>query len=437
MPIKFRISIGSATLRVNGQVVGAIHNVELTNPTPAEVKAALAPMADMLAGRPVNIQGARGAADARKLGGHLTRGEVMQKDAVFSSCRQFRWSLSRIWDDRPPMLVIGLNPSTADENTDDPTIRRDIGFARREGCGGLIKCNLFGWRSTDPLGLLATDDPVGEANADYIAAAALKAGVVVAAWGAGKPALAKLIAERGAHTLALLKTMGVAVKCFGLTGAGLPKHPLYLKATTPLAAAPEPDWEAIPFSLSCTWCDAQAPNKREEADKLGWRDIEYNDGAGFNFLGTCPTCARDEAEQARTWADKTEAESGVTLPDDPAAPTAVPLDTNGKPSGLICGPIYIPAAGTGFDGSPVAAPVCGSPGCPFPAAPGRPYCLTHGVALPDDPVAGTGFDGSRLAAAIDPAAGVPLPEFDGSRERVAHGKGCPAEGGRGGSCFCK
>ncbi|WP_368188730.1 DUF1643 domain-containing protein [Aeromonas sp. R7-3] len=73
------------------------------------------------------------------------------RHAVFSPCRTYRYALSRVWaTDKPYALFIGLNPSTADETLDDPTIRRCIDFAKRRGYGGLVMANLFAYRATDP-----------------------------------------------------------------------------------------------------------------------------------------------------------------------------------------------------------------------------------------------------------------------------------------------
>ena len=104
--------------------------------------------------------------------------------AKFSPCRTWRYLLWRTWGDpdRRAMFV-GLNPSTADETQDDPTVRRCLGFARAWGFGGLMMTNLFGLRSTDPRGLLAVDDPVGPGNDAAILAQARRCPLVVLAWG--------------------------------------------------------------------------------------------------------------------------------------------------------------------------------------------------------------------------------------------------------------
>lgn len=152
------------------------------------------------------------------------------KGATFSPDRRYRYRLWRQWGAGHTLVVIGLNPSTADEDVDDPTIRRCIGFAKREGCGRLEMLNLFAFRSTQPELLYRVDDPVGSENDDTIAGVCLTASVVIAAWGAEKIAqdraerVRKLLAEYGAPDLS----------CLGRTMAGSPRHPLYLRGDTPI-----------------------------------------------------------------------------------------------------------------------------------------------------------------------------------------------------------
>jgi hypothetical protein len=149
---------------------------------------------------------------------------MMNKGAIFSPCRKYRYTLTRIWTDKKPFaLFVCLNPSTADENKDDPTIRRCIRFAESWGYGGLVMCNLFAYRSTDPKALYQIDHKVGPMveNWNYVKVQSQEAGVTVAAWGvhgtlkdAGGYALKELLSNP--HYLALTK-------------GGHPKHPLYLK----------------------------------------------------------------------------------------------------------------------------------------------------------------------------------------------------------------
>jgi hypothetical protein len=120
-------------------------------------------------------------------------------------------------------VFVGLNPSTADEQADDPTVRRCVGFARRWNFGGLILVNLFAYRSTDPAGLLAVDDPIGPANDKHILASARTAERVVLAWG-----IRGRLLDRDRHVLSLLP----GAYCLGVTKDGHPKYPLYLAGNT-------------------------------------------------------------------------------------------------------------------------------------------------------------------------------------------------------------
>lgn len=145
--------------------------------------------------------------------------------AIFSEDRTYRYALTRRWGHGAPLVVIGLNPSTADELADDPTIRRCIGFARREGCCGLVMLNAFALRATDPRVMLAHPEPVGPSNDEIIRRHTVGVELVVFAWGA-----------HGGHRgrdreLQRLVPNGL---CFGATKDGHPKHPLYLKSDTPL-----------------------------------------------------------------------------------------------------------------------------------------------------------------------------------------------------------
>lgn len=148
--------------------------------------------------------------------------------AVLSSCRTYRYALSRVWDaSKPYALFIGLNPSTADEWEDDPTIRRCIGFAKGWGYGGLVMANLFAYRATEPAKMMEARDPVGVTNDDWLVELASQAGVVIAAWGNQGAFL-----QRSTHVKALLPTLHY----LKLNQSEEPAHPLYLKSTlTPVS----------------------------------------------------------------------------------------------------------------------------------------------------------------------------------------------------------
>lgn len=146
--------------------------------------------------------------------------------AVFSRDRAYRYLLWRNWSAHGPlMLFIGLNPSTADEHTNDPTIRRCIGFAHENSARGLLVANLYGFRATQPADLFAARDPVGARNNFWIAKAHAWADVNVACWGVHGAR-----GDRARRVFAMLEE----VCCLGVSQAGWPRHPLYLKRGTPL-----------------------------------------------------------------------------------------------------------------------------------------------------------------------------------------------------------
>ncbi len=148
--------------------------------------------------------------------------------AVFSPDRRYRYVLRRPINamlENGTCLFIGLNPSTADEEHDDPTIRRCKGFARAWGYSLLVVCNLFAYRATDPTDMKAQDDPVGPDNDRVLIAEATSAHLVVLAWGNDGAFLGR--SSRVLDILGSLTTFHL-----GLTKAGEPKHPLYLASIT-------------------------------------------------------------------------------------------------------------------------------------------------------------------------------------------------------------
>lgn len=151
--------------------------------------------------------------------------------ATFSETGLYRYTLSRTWEPaKPRMAWIMLNPSTADAEVDDPTIRRCIGFAKREGCGGIEVLNLYALRATTPKELRGHPDPEGPDNplawaeTLYDPAPA----VVVAAWGMTAASLRLPPSE------ALRGYCGPPMRCLGTTRDGFPRHPSRLKAAQPL-----------------------------------------------------------------------------------------------------------------------------------------------------------------------------------------------------------
>ena len=145
----------------------------------------------------------------------------MARNATFSRCKQYRYTLSRQWDQGDSVIFIGLNPSTANDKHDDPTVRRCIGFAKSWGFGRLVLVNLFGFRATDPSVLTTIDDPIGPSNDRVIRQILNDMSLVVVAWGTRGRML-----ERDQRLLSWLPHP----YCLGLTKSGFPKHPLYLRA---------------------------------------------------------------------------------------------------------------------------------------------------------------------------------------------------------------
>ncbi len=150
----------------------------------------------------------------------------MIRQAVLSDDGVYRWSLSRVWDQSLPQVAwVMLNPSTADGEQDDPTVRKCIGFSQRWGYGSLVIVNLFAFRATKPRDLVAAQNAgvnvTGRENEAWITKAVSESAAVVAAWGSHDAAFA-------ASYLAL-KTgslRGAPLRCIGRNANGAPTHPL-------------------------------------------------------------------------------------------------------------------------------------------------------------------------------------------------------------------
>lgn len=160
----------------------------------------------------------------------------MSKLCEFSPCRKYRYTLWRDWPmelglDTDPdraalskhyVQFIGLNPSTADDTQDDPTMRRCIDFAKRWGYGAFCMTNLFAFRATDPRDMKAHATPIGDENDRWIAEIASGAHIVIAAWGNDGVHL-----DRAARVMKALPLL----HCLKVTNTGQPSHPLYLPSS--------------------------------------------------------------------------------------------------------------------------------------------------------------------------------------------------------------
>lgn len=151
--------------------------------------------------------------------------------AVLSDDREYRYRLRRTWDaEKPTVAFLMLNPSTADEKENDPTIRRCVGFAEDWGFGSLVVANLFALRATDPSELRGHPAPVGPENDRHLREVCDEAEKVVAAWGTDGD-----LDDREREVADLLD---VQLHALDTTKDGHPNHPLY----QPKDAEPSP-WD--------------------------------------------------------------------------------------------------------------------------------------------------------------------------------------------------
>jgi len=151
--------------------------------------------------------------------------------ALYSDCEAYRYRLDRQWSDAAPLVWIMLNPSTATELANDPTIARCETRARTGGFGGVRIVNLFAYRATAPADLKRAAAPIGPNNDTALVGACGGAGLVVAGWG-----IHGAHENRAATVLRILRDRGVQIHTLGLTQHGHPRHPLYVA----YAAQPEP-----------------------------------------------------------------------------------------------------------------------------------------------------------------------------------------------------
>ncbi len=144
--------------------------------------------------------------------------------AVFSDCGAYRYSLCRTWDrNLPAIMFLMLNPSTADEKANDPTIERCERRARAMGYGTLLVGNIFAYRSTDPGALYSHPAPEGKDNDAYLLESAKHAKTVICGWGTHGA-----LHDRGERVRKMLDQSGIKTHALALNKNGSPKHPLYV-----------------------------------------------------------------------------------------------------------------------------------------------------------------------------------------------------------------
>jgi hypothetical protein len=147
-----------------------------------------------------------------------------QSSATFSQCRKYRYVLSRVWDaSKLRIAFVGLNPSTANESTNDPTITHVINFANSFGYGGLYMLNLFAYVTPYPSELKQCEDPIKD-NDEYLIHYSSLVDKIVFCWGNFD------VFGRDLK----VASMFPKAYCLGLNASGSPRHPLYLKSDTHL-----------------------------------------------------------------------------------------------------------------------------------------------------------------------------------------------------------
>lgn len=144
--------------------------------------------------------------------------------ATYSDCERYRYLLTRVWNPAgAKALFVMLNPSTATEVQNDPTVERCERRARALGFGAFRVTNIFAWRDTDPRHMRAAADPVGPGNDRTISDSCAWADRIICAWGTHGAHL-----QRGPEVEILMRATGLSLFHLGLTKAGHPKHPLYI-----------------------------------------------------------------------------------------------------------------------------------------------------------------------------------------------------------------
>lgn len=223
----------------------------------------------------------------------------MKTAAYFSEDRHYRYWLTRVWDDSKPMMcVIGVNPSTADETVNDPTIRKCRGFAMRLGFGGLLMLNVGAYRATDPREWHKAADPFGPGNSvghirEYIAEMK-RVTLVVAAWGTNCSRGTSLSrAQAITHSIPSLM-------CWGQNSDSSPRHPLMLPYSTPLelfgdeAVSKTSDTQMERYRSIET-----APQHRMHAAGIHtWRDDES--GTFISYISESLSCGSTELAAIRS-----------------------------------------------------------------------------------------------------------------------------------------
>lgn len=220
--------------------------------------------------------------------------ESIRRAAVISEDNQYRYMLQRhgVTDDGNPltMLAIGVNPSDADAERDDPTVVRLYGFCKTLGFGNLLVGNKFGRRSPDVKALRRAGDPIGPENDTYLYDMIKKADLVLACWGP-MAKLPEALRHRWKNVVRLCDTADKTIYCLGTAADGHPRHPLMLPADTKLQFWPVPWFAGRVKGLSVSeriMCGFPAPTASEQlAEHQRWKTEQFctHYGGGVQHVG--------------------------------------------------------------------------------------------------------------------------------------------------------
>lgn len=146
-----------------------------------------------------------------------------ESGAVLSYDKKYRYALWRRWDPTlKTIMFIMLNPSTADETKNDPTIHKCMEYAKRWGYGTLLVGNVYAYRSSDPRVLSTIQNPIGELCDSYIYEMAKHSDMIIAAWGNN------IISDNRVNAI---RAITGKLYCLEKSKSRHPKHPLYLRKT--------------------------------------------------------------------------------------------------------------------------------------------------------------------------------------------------------------
>lgn len=170
---------------------------------------------------------------------------MTSSSAVISECGKYRYRLERVINPfgltdtlkEKNLLVFGINPSTADADTDDATIRKLKVFCTILGADVLTVVNPFAYRATKVSELAKVEDPVGDRNRAYITESLLAADIILLAWGNLEKVPKKIRGEvfwAAQEAVRVAQEKGKRLVCFGYTANGCPRHPLMLSYATPV-----------------------------------------------------------------------------------------------------------------------------------------------------------------------------------------------------------